>query len=1054
MLLADRYDNRTHFIFELLQNAEDALKKQQTAVSSRGVDFSLQNRVLRLSHFGKPFDEADVQAVCGIALSTKDLTAIGRFGIGFKSVYTFTDRPEIHSGNEDLAIEKFVLPHHTNVIARKDGETQIWLPMRPEDELACTEIETGLRRLGPSALLFLRHIEEITWRVEGGASGLFMRSKPEELDSFVSRVRVMGTETGAEEVDQHWLVFHADVLIDETGNTGRVEIAFSIEPVRDSAGQWRVLPVPTSQLVVFFPTVVPTNLGFLIQGPYRTTPSRDNVPRKDPWNQFLVKETCKLVIRALHWMRDNNLLDSTALACLPLDRSRFPEKMIFSPLFEPVRRAFLAEALLPTTDKRFVVATCAKLGRGKELREVFSTKQMDDLYATKGTAWLSADITADKTPELHSYLTKELAVEEVTPASILRKITKDFLEAQSDEWMLKFYEFLSDLPSVRILLKSIPLVRLTSGKHVFAQINGVPQAFLPGKISTDFPTVKKATCVTSEARVFLKQLGITEPDPVDDVVRNILPKYREKQISIPTDEYEGDIERILFAFGTDSAIQRERLVAALKQTPFVMAIDAGTNGKFNASPGFLYISTERLRDVFDGIPNCYFVDDSYDCLRGEKIRALLEACDALRCPRPIAVNDSIGNDRRKVLRKQIGHEESSFIKDTDQDWQLYGLEAVIKAMSTLGPEEREKRARLIWESLADVEERRGRNVFEGSYTWTHYGSYKATFPASFLTLLNTANWVPNADGKLGPPSSVLFESLGWKENPFLATRIKFKPAALEQLALEAGLDPALLDALKRHGITSEDDLRARLGITSEPPPPSVPTQPEQLGPTAAPASDVYDEAGDLWGDLPEIPSGSKDSEAGDRPSVGLRAPGGSTHSSSQGGSGGGTPRGGGASGKPAGNEETRGGDGGGQGSRPFISFVGAHPGQEDPDPDGLVHLERMDLEGKAIEFIIAAEPKLQRTPTNNEGYDLFEKDTAGNICRWVEVKAMTGTLHDRPVGLSHTQFDYARDHSAAYWLYVVERAGTPSEMKLVRIQDPAGVTRTFTFDHGWLEIAQ
>lgn len=28
MLLADRYDDRTHFIFELLQNAEDALARR------------------------------------------------------------------------------------------------------------------------------------------------------------------------------------------------------------------------------------------------------------------------------------------------------------------------------------------------------------------------------------------------------------------------------------------------------------------------------------------------------------------------------------------------------------------------------------------------------------------------------------------------------------------------------------------------------------------------------------------------------------------------------------------------------------------------------------------------------------------------------------------------------------------------------------------------------------------------------------------------------------------------------------------------------------------
>lgn len=65
---------------------------------------------------------------------------------------------------------------------------------------------------------------------------------------------------------------------------------------------------------------------------------------------------------------------------------------------------------------------------------------------------------------------------------------------------------------------------------------------------------------------------------------------------------------------------------------------------------------------------------------------------------------------------------------------------------------------------------------------------------------------------------------------------------------------------------------------------------------------------------------------------------------------------------------------------------------------------------------------------------------------------MTGGLLDRPVGLSYTQFECAREHGEAYWLYVVEHWGTDSA-RIVRIQDPAGKMRTFTFDHGWLNIA-
>ena len=69
-LAAGLYDNRTHFIFELLQNAEDALGRRGDWSGSRKVAFALKPSRLTLSHFGKPFDEADVRSVCDIAEST------------------------------------------------------------------------------------------------------------------------------------------------------------------------------------------------------------------------------------------------------------------------------------------------------------------------------------------------------------------------------------------------------------------------------------------------------------------------------------------------------------------------------------------------------------------------------------------------------------------------------------------------------------------------------------------------------------------------------------------------------------------------------------------------------------------------------------------------------------------------------------------------------------------------------------------------------------------------------------------------------------------------
>jgi hypothetical protein len=816
MLLADRYDDRTHFIYELLQNAEDALGRRGDTSGPRSITFTLSPGRLKLSHFGRPFDEADVRGVCGIALSTKDQHAIGRFGIGFKSVYTFTDRPEIHSGDENFAVENYVHPTVVASAARATGETQIILPFKSGDICAEQEIAKSFRNLGPGALLFLQHIDEINWSIEGGASGVYMRSAPEALAANVRRIKVIGQETGKPEVDQNWLVFHRAVSSNAGGKVGRVEIAFSLNPTKDEPGRWGVQPLAASHIVVFFPTVVATDLGFLVQGPYRTTPSRDNVPQYDPWNQQLVQETSELLVEAIRWLRDNGMLDASALRCLPTDRAKFPAGARFTPLFEAVRDAFQKEALLPSFDGGHVTAAQARLARSRELRELFNAGQLAELFDAKGCAWLADDITQDRAPELRAYLLRDLQVPEITPDKIVVKLGKGFLEGQSDEWLTRFYGFLSGQKAIASLFSALPLVRLDNGTHVIAREDTKSNAFLPSDIETSFPTVRRAVCRTPEARSFLASLGLTAPDPVDDVVWNVLPKYRASEFDGDDKAYAIDIERIRVAFSTDSKAQRDKLLAALRETPFLKVIDTGDGQDYVSKPGEVYIATDRLKALFSGVPNVFIVNDNYECLRGESVRELLEACGAVRYPRPVRTSNALTWEERRELRRQTGHEQTSGQNDYIIDWELQGFEALLDLLPSLSQEQRAERARLLWEALGDLEERRGRGVFDGSYTWTHYGERKTPpFPAAFLRRLANSAWVPDAGGDLMRPTLVTFESLGWKANPFLFSKIAFKRPIIDQLAMEAGIEPAALDLLRKLGITSVADL-ARNGIGNKP----------------------------------------------------------------------------------------------------------------------------------------------------------------------------------------------------------------------------------------------
>lgn len=91
-------------------------------------------------------------------------------------------------------------------------------------------------------------------------------------------------------------------------------------------------------------------------------------------------------------------------------------------------------------------------------------------------------------------------------------------------------------------------------------------------------------------------------------------------------------------------------------------------------------------------------------------------------------------------------------------------------------------------------------------------------------------------------------------------------------------------------------------------------------------------------------------------------------------------------------------------------------------------------------------------PHDNPGYDIESTDEAGDV-RYIEVKSMSGFWADGPVGMSHTQFDAARDGGEDFWFYVVERAESDIPV-LHRFRDPARRVTHYVYDDGWKQVAE
>lgn len=812
LLFQDNYTERTHFIFELLQNAEDALERRPPQwTGSRTIKFELVSDKLIVSHFGDPFNEEDVLGICSIGQSTKDSERnIGRFGIGFKSVYVYTDRPEIHSGTTSFAIYNYNEPTDVPYIARDADETIFIFPFKAgEEDTSYNEIARGLKDLGASALLFLHQIKEIQWTIGDNISGNYRRES-EDINNFSRRVTVIGESSATTRTHEEWLIFSRSIKQDNSSEESspfigsNIEIAFSVIPDTQT-----IQPIRKSPLVVFFPTVYATGLGFLVQGPYETTPNREAVKEHHPYNEYLVDETAVLLRHALLSMRDDNILDANVLRCLPLELQQITE--MFEPIFNSTKNTLNMKALLPKLDGGYVSAREALLGRSQDFRMLLTSEQLSLIYNTKKQlAWLSSDITAaGSTHGVYNYLLKELDVKLVTPRNIVQRLSKAFLENQPDEWIIELYLFLSSrLTSLKSLIINRPIIRLEDGTHIPPSEEDI---FLPVKDKTDFRTIRRNIC-NNDTLDFLKSLGLRTPDLVDDVIKHVLPKYKESNLtddieSIETD-YEEDIKRIIRAYDTDSIKQQQKLVEELKKTAFVIAYEVCTESRKFSKPENLYFATERLLTIFKElkIKGASVVDDGNPVYQNIDTEAIFKKCGIISNLR--AVPKQLTRNKMKILLEN-NNERTSWRNDHGIDWELDNLNEILSSISKLDHEQQKVISKLLWEELIYLREMNTKEIFTGEYTWTYRGSRSLQFDTIFVEQLNNKKWIPY-DGELKSPASILFDDLGWEQDDILLSKINFKPSAVVQLAEEAGLEVALLDKLKELNITKESDLMGLL----------------------------------------------------------------------------------------------------------------------------------------------------------------------------------------------------------------------------------------------------
>lgn len=774
-LLGELYPQRTHFILELIQNAEDAKAKR--------LEFRVFDDRLEVVHDGRLFDERDVRGVCGVGDGTKaeDLTSVGRFGVGFKSVFAYTKSPVIHSGDEHFRIEQFIRPHaEPPPSTALDSFTSITLPFNAKIKKATarSEIVDALDELEPTTLLFLRHIGSLAVHVDGVRVREITRKVNRSKVGAARVVRVANSRTAHpgwdDQEPDRYLMWSRPV----PGHTPlRVELAAQFD------GE-SVEPLDRSPLVVYFPTEKETNLPFLAQGPYRTTPARDNIPSEDDFNQLLVAETAKLLADVVWDLRDQKLLTADLLDRCALSPTEFADDSMFAPLRASMLRLLGRRSIVPVGASTFRTASTVALTTDRGLRSLLSPQQVGALLEGSPRHWVDRSVNQVATRELWDALVESLNAPWIDAGDLLQWLDEDFLEAQPDEWVVQLYEYLATRPPATrdFPIRSCPILRLTNGSHVVPVENGQSKAYLPGSRASRYSTVRPAV-VTPTTRPLLESLGIREPDAVAEVVEDILPRYESGDMSsVDNAIHVQDLRLISQALRASAGTAREHLMVRIRQTDFLWARNAATHERTLSRPQRLWKRGPKTEVFFEGNGDVWWLDDPSldDSEAGELgVRLGLQlACRPADYSRHVTIASFHGRHQRGLNR-------------FDPEASVFGLEFALRSPS------REK-AELIWNALLVQHCHLIRGIVESSSRQTYERSGREEQLSQMGRLLVSAAWLPAGDGVFCPPAELGLHDLpdGFEPSDAVAAALGMRTSVVRALSEELGVDAGLLQGLK------------------------------------------------------------------------------------------------------------------------------------------------------------------------------------------------------------------------------------------------------------------
>lgn len=606
--VVEKYAGLGHFVYELLQNADDARAKE--------ANFELYSDRLVFKHNGEERftvtsreSERDGHSIRGHLNSLTSIGAsekirqknlgnvIGKFGVGFKAVFQYTNRPEIYDDNMSFALEHYIVPKliDHDYPGRKNGETVFVFPFDREDKPnARQEIWQALQSL-VFPTLFLNHLKRVVYRF-GDQSGEYRVdcSFCAQKDGVTAqKLSVVAKIPSGVRATPLWLF-----TLERDGQ--RCSVGYAI----NEAGE--IVPADYFAFC-FFPTRHQTKLKFIIHAPFLLNDSREGILSGSEHNEKMIKRLSVLAASGLSYLCYRHKVDGVRIVTddivkvIPISREDYGDGISFEPFREAFRKLFQNAAVLPTNNG-YVDRTHAYWPESIAVPKLFSDEQLQALYGVQGIRWAfptiprenrSRNVGKELTADVFEFI-EGCTDECVYDNNIIGRITAEFIESQPMEWLEKLYDWISDNKDRVNKARTAPIFFNQHGKACAVCVeDGSAQLYLPLEGEDRYNMVRADLLENEHAMRLLEKYKLKEPDRRDWIQMILAQKLAHATAA----EQDGLMSQVLVYYVTSCGEEEKSEIARGLAT--IRCWKSTADAETPRLAEELYIESEILHQYFE-----------------------------------------------------------------------------------------------------------------------------------------------------------------------------------------------------------------------------------------------------------------------------------------------------------------------------------------------------------------------------------------------------------------------------------------------------------------------